>query len=80
MADETAIEPGTHWTHNRNGYSVTVEELEGRPVYLKDPNDAHESKGVAYSRDDEDSIPIHVRTEADFLAKFTLDERLGDEA
>jgi hypothetical protein len=69
------IESGTHWNHKRDGYSIRVSQLE--KLLVKDANDANWQPAVAYQLDDDDRLL--VRTQRDFLAKFTQDERLGDE-
>lgn len=74
------IDSATRWTHNRDGYGVIVAEL--GEVLTKDANDARFQKGVGFYRidhgDNEGRGPLYVRSEADFLAKFTQND-LRDE-
>lgn len=68
------IEAHTHWTHKRDGYSVTIVPMDSA-LYLKDANDANWQPGVAYQLDESDSpivdSRIFARPEHDFFAKFT---------
>lgn len=66
----TDIQPGSYWTHKREGYTAIVEPING--LLTKDPNDAGWHPAVAYKRDDNDS-DIFARTVDDFLAKFRAD-------
>lgn len=64
------------WRHKREGYSVSIATLGNlNALYMKDANDAAWQKAVAYQVDggdtEEGDSRILIRSERDFLAKFT---------
>jgi len=67
------IDPDSKWTHNRDGYDVTVVKLSGgEGIKVKDANDAAWQEGVAYCRlDGALGGTVYVRSVKDFEAKFT---------
>lgn len=77
----TKIEPGSKFTHIKEGYGVTVQGSEDREsaLYVKDANDAAWQKAVMYSRDGEDG-KLFVRAERDFTAKFAPQDSDWSEA
>lgn len=66
---EQAIETSSVWMHKRNGYTVVIADLSFERIMSKDANDAREQEAVGYLHDD-DQETLHIRTAADFLAKF----------
>lgn len=71
---EQKIEADTWWVHNREGYSIQVEQFDPEFLRVKDRNDANWTRAVAYIRPDVDDGTVYVRSAADFLAKFTKDD------
>lgn len=81
MQTQEQIVADSWWTHNREGYSVQIEPLDLVSLRTKGADAANWEPAVAYIRPDGDGRGefVYIRTVDDFLAKFTLDERLGDE-
>lgn len=69
------IQPGTRWTHNRDGYAVVVEDIPYDAVKVKSAGDANWHPAVCYSVATDEDTTLFVRSEADFLAKFTASMR-----